>query len=115
MASFQPKTGWKWWRRRENKDHRSVPFLPDVLEKIRKKQKKIQKIKKIPLWLHFSPKQVGKGGEREKIKIIIPFRSYPTCQRKFEKNRKKFKNIKKYHYRIISSQNMLEKAEKARK
>ena len=46
MASFQPKTGWKWWRRRENKDHRSVPFLPNVFEKIPKKQKKIQKIKK---------------------------------------------------------------------
>ena len=66
MASFQAKIGWKRWRKRENKNHRCVPFLPDVLEKIRKKQKK-------------------------------------------------FKNTKKYHYRIISSQNMSEKAEKARK
>ena len=46
MASFQPKIGWKMWRKRENKNYRSVPFLPDVLEKILKKQKKIQKIKK---------------------------------------------------------------------
>ena len=68
MASFRPKTGWKWWRRRENKDHRSVPF-----------------------------------------------RSYPTCQRKFEKNRKKFKKLKKYHYGFISAQNRLEKMEKERK
>ena len=37
MASFQLKIGWKRWRKRENKNHRSVPFLPDVLEKIPKK------------------------------------------------------------------------------
>ena len=43
MTSSQPKIGWKRWRKRENKNHRSVPFLTDVLEKIRKKQKKIQK------------------------------------------------------------------------
>ena len=46
MASLQAKICCKRQRRRENKDHRYVPFLPDVLEKIRKKQKKIQKIKK---------------------------------------------------------------------
>ena len=33
------------------------------------------KIKKTPLWLLFKPKQVRKGGEREKIKIS--FRSVP--------------------------------------
>ena len=43
MASFQAKIGWKRWRKRENKNHRSVPFLTDVLEKNRKKFKKIQK------------------------------------------------------------------------
>ena len=37
------------------------------------------------LWHPFKPKQVGKGGEREKIKIIVPFRSYPTQNRKFQK------------------------------
>ena len=37
MASFQAKIGWKRWRKRENKNYRSVPFLPDVLEKILKK------------------------------------------------------------------------------
>ena len=43
MASFQPKKGWKMWRERENKNHRSVPFLPDVLEKIPKKIEKNSK------------------------------------------------------------------------
>ena len=46
----------------------------------------------IPLWLHFKPKQVGKGREREKIKIAFPFRSYPTGNRKFQKKKKKTKN-----------------------
>ena len=54
--------------------------------------------------------------KREKIKIIVPFRSHPTGWRKFQKNSKKFKKLKKnYHYGIISSQNSLEKAEEERK
>ena len=55
MASFQAKTVWKRPRKRENKNYRFVPFLPEALQKIPKKQ---QKIKKIPLWLHFQPKSV---------------------------------------------------------
>ena len=39
----------------------------------------------------------------------VPFRSYPTRNRKFQRNRKKFQ---KCHYVIISSQNRLENAEK---
>ena len=46
----------------------------------------------MPLWLHFKPKQVGKGCEKEKIKIIVPFRSYPMHNRKFDKKKKKLKN-----------------------
>ena len=30
MASFQAKIGWKMPRKRENKNYRSVPFLPDT-------------------------------------------------------------------------------------
>ena len=67
------------------------------------------------LWHPFKPKQVGKGGEREKIKIIVPFRSYPTQNRKFQKNSKKIQKVKKYHYGFISSQNRLVKDEKERK
>ena len=61
------------------------------------------------MWLHFKPKNTRKGWEREKIKIIVPFRSYPTRNRKFQKNNKK---IKKYHYEFISSQNRMEIDEK---
>ena len=46
MASFQAKICWKRLRKRENKNYRSVSFLPDGQEKIPKKQKKIQKIEK---------------------------------------------------------------------
>ena len=31
--------------------------------------------------------------QREKIKIIVPFRPYPTRNRKFQKNRKKNSKI----------------------
>ena len=61
------------------------------------------------------PKLVGKGFEREKIKIVVLFRSYPTCNRKFQKNRKKIEKIKKYHYGLISSENRLAEDEKVRK
>ena len=45
----------------------------------------------------------------------VPFRSYPTGLRTFQKNSEKIQKIKKYHYGLISGQNMLEKAEKERK
>ena len=41
MASIQAKIGWKRKKKRENKNYRSVPFLPDRLEKIIKKIAKI--------------------------------------------------------------------------
>ena len=45
MGSFQAKIGWKRLRKRENKNYRSVPFLPDGLEKIpKKKQKNFEKL-----------------------------------------------------------------------
>ena len=61
------------------------------------------------------PQQVGKGRERQKIKIIVPFRSNPTRNRKFQKNSKKSQKIQKYRYGFISSQNRLENDEKKRK
>ena len=46
MASIQAKIGWKRQRKRENKNYRSVPFLPDGLEKIpKKKQKNFKELK----------------------------------------------------------------------
>ena len=52
---------------------------------------------------------------KREIKIIVSFLSYPTRDRKFQKNRKKFKKLKKYHCGFITSQNRLENAEKERK
>ena len=46
---------------------------------------------------------------------MVPFRSYPKRNRKFQKNSKKIQKIQKYNNGIISSQNKSEKAEKQRK
>ena len=64
------------------------------------------------LWHPFMPKEVGKGREREKIKIIGPLRSDMTRNRKFQKNSKK---IQKFRYEFFSSQNRFDKEEKGRK
>ena len=45
---------------------------------------------------------------------FVLFRSYPTRNRKFQKNSKKIQKIKKYHHGIISSQNRLENSKKER-
>ena len=47
MASFQAKIGWKWLRKKENKNYISVTLLPDWLEKIPKKQQKNSRTFKI--------------------------------------------------------------------
>ena len=69
MASFQAKIGWKWLRKRENKNYRSVtqvgkgresekikiivPFRSVLTQRVRENSKKIakklKKLKKIPL------------------------------------------------------------------
>ena len=44
----------------------------------------------------FQKKQVGNGREKEKIKFDIPFRSFLTRNRKFQKRMsRKLKNLKK--------------------
>ena len=43
MASFQAKIVWKRPRKRENKNYRFVPFLPDAIQEIPKKQQKNSK------------------------------------------------------------------------
>ena len=86
MASFQAKIGWKWLRKRENKNYRSVTQVG--------KGRESEKIKIIVPFRSVPTRQV-----REHSKKIA----------------KKLKKIKKYHYGFISGQNMLEKAEKERK
>ena len=89
-------------------------FLPDREQKILKKYKKYLKIWKTPSWLLFKQKQDGKGRKREKKKIIL-MGSYPTGNRKFQKNSKKIQKFRKHHHRFFSSQNRQGKAEKERK
>ena len=88
MASFQAKIGWKMQRKSESKNFRCILFRSYPMRNI-KFQKNSKKNSKIPLWHHFKPKQVGKGREREKIKILVLLCSYPTRNRKFQKNSKK--------------------------
>ena len=45
----------------------------------------------MPVWLLLKPAWVGKGRERKKVNIVVLFRSYPTRNRKFQKNSKKLK------------------------
>ena len=67
---------------------------------------------KIQLWLLFTQKLVEYGREREKIQIIISFRSYPMRNRKFQTKSKKIQKIIKYYCGFISSQNKGGNAEK---
>ena len=96
MASFQAKIGWKRWRKGENTNCLSVPFVLDGKYKI-------------PLQLHFKPKYVEKGREIEKIKNVVPFRSHQRVIENSKKIEKNLRKLKKYHYGVISSQNWLEK------
>ena len=43
----------------------------------------------MPVWRHLKPEQVGKGQDKKKINIVVLFRSYPTRNKKFQKNSKK--------------------------
>ena len=77
MVSFQAIICWNWQKKREIKIivlFHSVPTRR-VKENSLKIAKKIQKIRKIQLWLLFKQKLVGNGREREKIQIIVSFRS----------------------------------------
>ena len=91
MASFKARIGWKRPRKKENKYCRSILFQPNAKQKIPKKE---QKNYTIQLWLHFEPKQVEGGREREKIKINVSFRSNPVQNRKCQTKSKKIKNYR---------------------
>ena len=61
--------------------------------KFKKNSKKIQKIKKYHYGVISSQNRLEKA-QREKIKIIVPFRSDPTRKRKLKKIVKKFNKVK---------------------
>ena len=87
---------------KERKEKLSFRFVPTrrVIENYKKIVKKLKKLKKIAFWRLFKPKEDEKGREREKIKIIVPFHSYPTCNRKFQKNCKRIQKNKKIPLRL---------------
>ena len=87
MASFQSKIGRKRPRKSKNKNYRSVSFLHSAKQIIKKKiAKKFKKLKNT-LWIRIKSKQVAKGLERAKIKIIVPF--LPDAKQKFSKEQQK--------------------------
>ena len=89
MASFQSKIRWRKPRKRDNENYCSDPFLPTrpIIENSKKIATKFVKVISTHM-ASFEAKISLKGWEREKIKIIVPFRSYPTPNRKFQKNSK---------------------------
>ena len=114
MASFQANIGWERLRKRENKKNRPDGFLTDPENEIQKKQQKNSKNQKTPSQLFLKPKQVAEGRETEKTKQIVLMDSYPTRNRKFQKNSIKILKIRKHHHSFFSSQNRQGKAKKER-
>ena len=104
MAFFQVKTGWKRPRKRKYINYCSVSFQPDAKYKIQKKIAKKYKDLKKTIMVSVLAKEKFEKDSKERIKIIITFRSKPTSSRKFQKN-------KKYRYVFFSSQNRFEKDE----
>ena len=69
-----------------------VPFrsYPTRNIKLQKNSKKFQKIKKNTILASFQAKIGGKRQRKRENKNYrsVPFRSFPTCNRKFQKNSK---------------------------
>ena len=63
----------------------------------------------------FQAKTGWKRPRKRENNIIVPLRSYPMRNRKFQKNSKKIQKINKYNYGFVSSQNRMEKTVKERK
>ena len=63
----------------------------------------------------FQPKISWERPIKRKKKKIVPMSSYPTRNRKFQKNSKKIQKFKKHHYGFSSGQSKLRMAEKERK
>ena len=98
-----------WKAEKERKLKKSflwIPIRPGIenSKEIAKKFKKLENT----IIASFQAKitwEMPRNGENWNYRSV-PFRSYPTRNRKFQKNIKK---IKKYHYGFISSQNRLDR------
>ena len=58
---------------------------------------------------------VGDGREREKIQIIVSFRSYPTPNRKFPTNSKQIHKIRRIPFWLHFKQKLVEKCQEREK
>ena len=119
IAPFKAKVGCKTQRKRENKNCHSVLFrsYPTRNKKFQRNSKKVQKVKKHHYHFFSSPNKLGNAEKERKLKIkkkkkIVTMSSYPTRNKKFQKNRKKIQKNRKHHYGFYSSQNRMEKAGK---
>ena len=81
-------------------------------KKIAKKFKKLENTIIVSFQAKIGQERLRKNEKRKKIVLMY---SYPTRNRKFQKNRKKIQKIKKHHYGFSSGQNKLGKAMKERK
>ena len=89
MASFPGKIGWKRQRKRENKNYRSILFLPDVEQKIPKKiAKKFKKLINIVM-ASFQAKIGWKWMRKSESKNYrsVPF--LPEAEQKIPKKQQK--------------------------
>ena len=73
MASFQAKIVWKMPRKRENKNYRFVPFLPDALQKI--------------------PKKIAEKLKKLKNTIMASFKAIIGCKRPRKKENKSCRSV----------------------
>ena len=95
MATFQAKIGWKWMRKRENKNCHYISFLPEALLKIARKQQKNSKKTKIYHYAFISSENRLENAKKERI-IKLSFRFIPIRLEieNSKKIAKKFKNFK---------------------
>ena len=94
MDSFYAKIGWGRMRKRENKNYRSVPFLPEALQKIPKKiAKKLKKLKDT-IVASFRAKLGWKRPRKNENKSYHSVSFIPDVKYIISKNSKKIQNIK---------------------
>ena len=112
MASFHRKIGWKSPRKRKKKIIVPSVLTRCVIKNSKKIAKKFKKLRNtiVPSFQTNKGRKTQRKRENKNCCFVL-FRSYPTRNRKFQKNSKK---IETNHYGIISNQNRLENAEKER-
>ena len=81
-------------------------------KKIAKKFKKLENTIIVSFQAKIGQERLRKNEKKKKIVLMY---SYPTRNRKFQKNSKKIQKIRKHHHSIFSNKIRLLKAEKERK